>query len=95
MAIARLAEVDRDVTSIKCFPIDYEKWKCIFILAVSGVTRKGTHGTEVMKGGRTVVRPVYRKKFADRGMFRLYAEQVWQLFPERGDDSRKYPLLQE
>lgn len=52
LAIARLAEIDWDVTVVELFSLDYERSRFIFIPLVSRVTRKRAEGSEVTKGGR-------------------------------------------
>lgn len=40
----------------------------------------GTEGTEE---GHDLAQRIYREEVADRGMFRLFSEQAWQLFLEK------------
>lgn len=59
--------VSRSITNNFCL---------FFIPPVLGVTRKRADGTEVSKGGRDEVRPVYREEFADAAMSILFAERA-------------------
>lgn len=55
----RLVRVDRNVTAVKCFSLDYKRSSCIFIPPVPGVTLVRADGTEVTKNDHEEAHPIY------------------------------------
>lgn len=57
------------------------------------MTRRRADETEVTEKGHIEIHPIYREKFADRGMSHDFAERPCNLFLENRDDYSKYLVL--
>lgn len=81
LAIARLADVDGEVSGVEWFSLDYERFRFIFSSQVPGVTRERAYWPTFTEIGKGKIRSFYCEELT---------KVEWHLFYNKGDDYTEY-----